>query len=121
MLSGEKIRPGGNVRRSVGGGSAPVALSVYLCAVLSSAAEAQPAGPSVIAFTRATAQAVRIDASEAPVIDGDLTDAAWAKALLIDKFTQKQPHPGQPPTERTVLRIMFDENNLYFGVYNYDS
>jgi hypothetical protein len=98
-----------------------VALGVSFCAVLSSLAEAQPAVTPVIAFTRPTAQAARIDTSEAPAIDGDLSDAAWAKAVVIDKFTQKQPNPGQPPTERTVLRIMFDENNLYFGVYNYDS
>jgi len=28
---------------------------------------------------------------------------------------------GAPATERTVVRIMFDENNLYFGIYAYDS
>ena len=26
-----------------------------------------------------------------------------------------------PATERTVLRILFDENNLYFAIYAYDS
>jgi hypothetical protein len=31
------------------------------------------------------------------------------------------PDQGGVPTERTVLRVMYDENNLYFGVYAYDS
>jgi hypothetical protein len=62
----------------------------------------------------------RIDASEAPVIDADLSDPAWAKATVLDQFRQRQPASGEPPTERTELRIMFDSNNLYFGVYAYD-
>jgi hypothetical protein len=67
------------------------------------------------------ARAVRIAPVEAPTIDGDLSDPVWAKAVIIDQFTQKQPNPGAMPTERTVVRILYDENNLYFGVYNYDS
>ena len=48
------------------------------------------------------------------------TDPAWAKAAIIDNFTQRQPNPYEAATERTVVRIMYDENNLYFGFYNYD-
>src|SRR5262245_7948364 len=70
---------------------------------------------------RPNVRAVRIDPSEAPVIDGDLSDPVWAKAAVVDNFTQRQPNPYEPPTERTVVRIMYDENNLYFGFYNYDS
>jgi len=64
---------------------------------------------------------VRINAAEAPTIDGDLSDPAWAKAAIIDKFVQKAPIPYSEPTEKTVVRIMYDEDNLYIGVYNYDS
>jgi len=87
----------------------------------SGTAVAQEPGQAAAAFVRPSIAAVRIDTSEAPTIDGDLSDAAWAKAAVIDKFVQKQPNPGSEPTERTVLRIMYDENNLYFGIYNYDS
>src|SRR5882672_538313 len=87
-----------------------------LCASTTSV-HAQPAA----SFDRPEASAVRIDASEAPTIDGDLSDPVWAKATVIDRFTQKRPNPGDPATERTVLRILFDENNLYFAVYAYDS
>jgi len=82
---------------------------------------AQPAASPGSNFVRPIAAAVRIDVSEAPVIDGNLSDPAWSKATIIDHFTQKRPDPGTAPTERTVLRILYDENNLYFAVYAYDS
>jgi len=77
--------------------------------------------PTAQAFVHLTANVARIDATEAPIIDGDLSHPAWAKATIIDDLKQRQPDPGAPPTERTVLRIMYDENNLYFGIYAYDS
>ena len=72
-------------------------------------------------FTRPSIRAVRIDTAEAPVIDGDLSDPAWAKAAVIDDFRQRSPNPYEPATERTVVRVLYDENNLYFAFYNYDS
>jgi hypothetical protein len=73
------------------------------------------------AFTRPSIRAVRIDTTEAPVIDGDLSDPVWAKAAVIDDFRQRSPNPYEPATERTVARILYDANNLYFSFYNYDS
>ena len=70
---------------------------------------------------RQSISAVSIDTTEAPVIDGDLSDQVWAKGAVIDNFTQRQPNPYEPATERTVVRVLFDENNLYFSFYNYDS
>jgi Carbohydrate family 9 binding domain-like len=72
-------------------------------------------------FVRPGLMAVRIDPVEAPTIDADLSDPVWAKAAVIDKFTQRSPNPYEPATERTVVRILYDENNLYFSFYNYDS
>jgi hypothetical protein len=66
------------------------------------------------------AHAVRIDPAEAPVIDGDLSDPVWAKAEPLEDFRQVEPDTGAPATERTVVRILYDENNLYFSVYCYD-
>ena len=72
-------------------------------------------------FTRPSIRAVRIATADAPVIDGDLSDEAWAKAAVIDDFRQRSPNPYEPGTERTVVRILYDENSLYFSFYNYDS
>jgi len=65
-------------------------------------------------------EATRIDAAEAPAIDGLLDDGAWAKAKVIDEFYQLDPDTGAPGTERTELRILYDNENLYVGIYNYD-
>jgi hypothetical protein len=69
---------------------------------------------------RPSIRIVRIDPSEAPTIDGDLSDPVWAKGAVIDDFTQRSPNPYEPATERTVVRILYDENNLYFSFYAYD-
>ena len=81
---------------------------------------AQPAIPDAPDLARPNIRAVRIDTSEAPTIDGDLSDPVWAKAAVLDDFRQVEPDPGQPASERTVLRILYDADNLYFGVYLYD-
>jgi hypothetical protein len=67
-----------------------------------------------------SAKATRIDAKDAPTIDGDVSDAAWAKAPAIDEFYQLEPQEGQPASERTVVRVLYDENNIYFSIYAYD-
>ena len=96
--------------------AAPAALILF---VFSEPISAQPSG--AVTRPRPEAHVARIDAGEAPVIDADFSDAAWAKATVIDDLRQRQPDPGGMPTERTVLRVMYDENNIYFGVYAYDS
>ncbi len=70
---------------------------------------------------RPTANISRIDPAQAPTIDGDLTDAGWAHATVIEDFVQIEPVPGNAPSERTVVRIMYDEENFYLSVYAFDS
>ena len=74
-----------------------------------------------LSLGRPSVSAARIPSAQAPSIDADLSDAGWANATVITEFKQREPIPGAAPTERTVLRIMFDEDNLYIGVYAYDS
>ncbi len=62
----------------------------------------------------------RIAASEAPVIDGDVSDPVWGKAPALDEFYQLEPHEGQPADERTVVHVLYDENNLYLAIMAYD-
>jgi len=59
-------------------------------------------------------KAVRV--SRAPVLDGRLDDAAWSQAALFTAFRQVIPNPGTEPSERTELRIVYDERALYIGV-----
>lgn len=59
--------------------------------------------------------------ARAPVIDGRLDDAVWGQAELITDFVQSQPDPGRLATERTEVRILYDDEALYVGAMNFDS
>lgn len=48
-----------------------------------------------------------------PVIDGTLDDTCWQKAEVCDDFTS--PGAGQPLNRRTTMRVLYDQENLYFG------
>jgi hypothetical protein len=63
--------------------------------------------------------AVRID--EAITLDGRLDEAAWARAVPAGDFIQRVPTNGMPSGERTEVRVLYDDDNLYFGVMSYDS
>lgn len=62
-----------------------------------------------------------VRAERAPSIDGDLTDAVWSLAPEITDFTQRDPDEGQPPTERTVVKIAYDDEALYVAAMMFDS
>lgn len=63
--------------------------------------------------------AVRI---QGPItIDGLLTEPQWESAQPATDFIQRLPHTGQPATERTEVRLIYDDLNLYVGVHNFDS
>ncbi len=54
-------------------------------------------------------------------IDGILSDEAWLTATVVDSFTQQEPMNGQPATERTEVKMLYDAGNLYIGVHAFDS
>jgi hypothetical protein len=98
-------------------GSLALTLAPFVCLVGTSAAQT-PARD----FTtyRPSAAATRIAGSDAPKIDGDLSDAAWRKAPVIDEFYQLEPQEGRPASERTEVRVLYDADNIYFAIMNYD-
>ena len=56
-----------------------------------------------------------------PVIDGQLDEEVWLEAAVIDQFVQQEPTEGDPATERTLVRLLYDARALYIGVEAYDS
>jgi hypothetical protein len=71
------------------------------------------------AMPRPAASATRVNARLR--IDGKLDEAAWREAVPISNFVQSQPDAGYPPTEPTVVRVIYDERGLYIGALCYDS
>jgi hypothetical protein len=66
-----------------------------------------------------TATAVRAEGSI--VIDGRLTEAVWSTAPAITEFTQVDPTEGAPASQRTEVRIAYDDNALYVAAWMYDT
>lgn len=91
-------------------GAIVIGLSPYILRGQETPASTQPIKPPV-----ATAALV----SEPPVIDGVLDDAAWDAAEVITGFVQREPLEGTSPSERTEVRIVFDERALYIGAWNF--
>ena len=55
-------------------------------------------------------------------LDGNLDEAAWALAdSTRGVFYQSIPSQGLPSSERTVVRVLYDEERLYVGATMYDS
>jgi hypothetical protein len=54
-------------------------------------------------------------------IDGKLTDRAWMRAPVIDRFTQIDPDEGRPSRQRTEVRVLYDDEALYVGYRLHDS
>ena len=55
------------------------------------------------------------------VLDGRLDEPAWNLVQPASDFIQQDPVMGAPATERTEVRLLYDDHNLYIGVYCFDS
>ena len=89
----------------------------WLCAATPLAAqEAQP-----IAKANSAARITALRASESPKVDGRLDEALWQSAKWLSDFVQREPHEGQPATERTEVAVFYDEDALYIGARMHSS
>src|SRR5688572_33374901 len=60
--------------------------------------------------------AVAARAASPIALDGRLDEAAWQVAPVAREFIQNEPREGEPATFDTEVRIVYDENAIYFGV-----
>ena len=60
-------------------------------------------------------------AKTAPVIDGILDEAAWSAVEPITDFVQTEPSEGLPASERTEVRLLYDDKMIYIGVICHDA
>ena len=59
--------------------------------------------------------------STPPSIDGRLTDECWSLASPVGGFVQVDPDEGQPATEETQIRVVYDNDALYVAARMRDS
>ena len=53
-------------------------------------------------------------------VDGVLDEPIWAEVEPATDFIQREPVAGAPATEKTEMRIIYDDEALYFGVWAFD-
>jgi hypothetical protein len=81
------------------------------------AADVRPGGDTKEAPPTATVTAV----TGKITIDGVLDEADWQAAPKLTRLAQRQPNPGQVPTEQTDVTLLHDADYLYIGVLAHDS
>lgn len=94
-------------------------LVALLC--LAEATTAAAAGPVDYAALR---KERRLDAVRTPTpitVDGALDEAPWRDAPIAGGFLQNEPREGEPATQQTDVRVLYDDEYLYIGVQAHDS
>ena len=81
----------------------PIASVILSIAVAASAADGTP-----VANARRTTGPIHLD--------GRLNEPDWDAAPTIGALTQREPAEGNPPSEPTDVRVLFDEDSLYIGI-----
>ncbi len=64
------------------------------------------------------AQAIRTD--QPITIDGLLDEPTWMTAHAITEFFQTIPNEGQPVSEKTEVRLLYDDDFIYVGAWLWD-
>lgn len=53
-------------------------------------------------------------------LDGKLDDADWARTPVQDKWVENMPNEKAPSRVKNEVRVLYDQNALYFGIKAFD-
>ncbi len=74
-------------------------------------------GPGPISSPDGRRQVAAVELKAPIALDGALDEEIWQQATPANGFVQAEPHEGEPATEDTDVRILFDKEALYIGVH----
>lgn len=96
--------------------SLPRRLACAVCALAALAVPAHGAADDIdYAAIRATKRVTALRIEQPIVIDGVLGEAEWERADVARDFIQQQPSEGEPTTEPSEVRFLYDADMLYVG------
>ena len=78
-----------------------------------------PQGPAAPSGSSRRVTAVEIPRNSI-TLDGALDEEVWKRAPIAGGFIQTEPATGQPATEATEVRVLFDAGTLYIGAVMHD-
>ncbi len=65
---------------------------------------------------------VKAERTNEPIkIDGILSEKIWHNSFTVTDLIQKDPLEGMPATEKTEIRVAYDDDALYIGARMYDT
>jgi hypothetical protein len=53
-------------------------------------------------------------------LDGKLNEPVWFRAQAVSNFTQRELNEGETVSEKTRVAVIYNQDNLYVGVWCYD-
>lgn len=57
---------------------------------------------------------------ETPKIDGILDEEVWKNVPIASDFIQNSPNPGNKPSQKTEVKVLYDNTAMYIGATMYD-
>jgi hypothetical protein len=96
-----------------------VGIEAAVCVASPLLAQRADSSPSSESPPRLRAAAMRV--ADRIAIDGHLRESAWGRAQVVSQFRQVEPTPGARSAFETTVRILFDADNLYIGVFCRDA
>jgi hypothetical protein len=93
---------------------------LVLAAIFATAPPALHAHPQPAAAQRQELHVVAFRTSAPIKVDGVLDEADWERTAVATGFIQNEPREGQPASEETEVRVMYDDAMLYVGVFAHD-
>ena len=104
--------------------AATVATLLYAVPAGAQEARTSDAPPSRAPIDYGTARLERqmeiIRAAGRITLDGALDEPAWSAAPVARGFIQNDPREGEPATYDTEVRVLYDDDAMYFGVFARD-
>jgi hypothetical protein len=94
---------------------------VAIGGIMAPAAAQEPTPASGAAPVAGAARLEAVRTEQPPTIDGELNEAVWEETEPSTGFTQRDPQEGAPASERTEVRVLYDNTQIYFGIVCYDS
>ncbi len=64
--------------------------------------------------------ATRVD-SDGFIVDGQLSETMWQSGTWYGDFIQHEPYEGKAPSQETLCKILYDDDNVYVGVRALDT
>jgi hypothetical protein len=77
--------------------------------------------PSVFKPDSIRRKHIATEISSSLKVDGFFREEEWKKASVSNGFTEIEPDQGNVPAFRTDLRVLYNRQYLYFGIYARDS